>query len=128
MPLATATVITSSIIQDNTQKKQIFNCTLQLSAPTDIYPVGGIPLKAVLAAALMPTTNRDPLSVRIYSLTNSGYIYTYIAATGTLMVLQVPPNGSLTTAAPLQQYPSAAISGIWADIIRVEVEYLRNAS
>lgn len=125
MALATLTV-KAGFIQSNDQRTQSFWGTLAISAPTDIYPAGGFVLDSVLQAALLPTTNSPPLSVQV-SGAGSGYIYQRIPSTGRLMVLQVPFNGSLTTAAPLIQYPSSAVSGIWADIINFEAVYLRNA-
>jgi len=125
MALATLTV-KNDFKQTNDQRTQTFWGTLQVSAPTDIYPAGGFLLDSVLQAALMPTTNSAPLSVQV-SGAGAGYIYQRIPSTGRLMVLQVPFNGSLTTAAPLIQYPSSAVSGIWADVISFEAVYLRNA-
>lgn len=126
MALATLSVAVG-FTQTNDQRTQSFFGTLTVSAPTDTYPVGGFVLDSVLQAALMPTSNQAPLRVSVSSGKGSGYIYQRIPSTGRLMVLQVPPNGSLTTAAPLQQYPSSAVSGIWADTIGFEAIYLRNA-
>lgn len=125
MAIATLSV-KAGFTQSNDQRTQSFWGTLTVSAPTDIYPAGGFALDSVLQAALLPTTNSAPLTVQVNG-SGSGYIYQRIPSTGKLMVLQVPPNGSLTTAAPLQQYPSSAVSGIWADTISFEAVYLRNA-
>lgn len=112
--------------QSNDQRTQTFWGTLLVSAPTDIYPVGGFVLDSVLAAACLPTSNTGLIGFQAQG-SGSGYIYQRIPSTGRLMVLQIPPNGSLTTAAPLQQYPSQQVSGIFADTIGFEAVYLRNA-
>jgi hypothetical protein len=129
MALATLSVVPSSVIQTNDQRIQTFIGQLSVSAFGDTYPVGGIPLKSVLQAALLPSTNSAPLEIRVWSSIGSGYIYQYIDSTGNLMVLQVPPNGSLTTAAPLQQLNTAAnsLSGVFSDVIKFRASYLRNA-
>jgi len=129
MALATLSVAggASAPVQTYDQRTQEFIGTLTVSAPTDTYPVGGFALDSVLLAALLPTSNRAPLYVSVMG-SGSGYIYQRIPSTGKLMVLQIPPNGSLTTAAPLQQYPSSAVSGIWADVLTFRAVYLRNAS
>jgi hypothetical protein len=80
-----------------------------------------------LAAALIPPGTL--LYVLAWSGIGSGYVYQYIPSTGRLMVLQVPPTGSLTTAAPLQQLPSSAnsMSGVFNDVILFEARYLRSS-
>lgn len=129
MALGTLSVTAGSVVQTNDQRCQTFYGTLTVSAFADIYPAGGMALDSVLQAALLPTSNQAPLRVLIYSAKGSGYIYQRIASSGKLMILQVPPNGSLTTAAPLQELPSAAnsLSGVFNDTIRFEATYLRNA-
>lgn len=128
MAVGTVTV-TGPIVQTNDQRIQKFYGQLSISAFSDVYPVGGIPLKAVLAAALLPTTSSDPVRVVIYSAAGSGYIYQYIKSTGKMMILQVPQSASLTTAAPLIQLDSVAnaLSGPFEDTILFEADYLRNA-
>lgn len=126
MALATFSIPSRGLRQDNTQTYQWFDGFLQLSAFADTYPVGGIPLLAVLKAACLPT---GPLkTLEVWSTAGSGYIYDYIDATGALMILQVPPSGSLTTAAPLQQLSSAAnsLSGVFLDTIRFRARFVRN--
>lgn len=126
MAQATFTVLTKGLRQDNTQTYQWFDGLLSLSAFGDTYPVGGIPIIAALRAACMPT---GPLkSLMVWSAAGSGYIYDFIDATGTIMVLQVPPTGSLTSAAPLQQLGSNAnsLSGVFEDTIRFRAQYVRN--
>ena len=127
--MAVATLsVAAGFVQTNDQRTVKYVGNLTLSAFGDTYPVGGIPLKSVLAAALMPTTNSNPLYVQVTGA-QAGYIYQYIPSTGNLMVLQVPPSGSLTTAAPLQQLGSNAnsLSGVFQDVLQFEVCYLRNA-
>jgi len=115
--------------QTNDQRTQTFYGTLTVSAFADIYPAGGMALDSVLLAALLPTSNQAPIRVLVWSASGSGYIYQRISSTGKLMILQVPPYGSLTTAAPLQQLPSDAnsLSGVFLDTIQFEATYLRNA-
>lgn len=125
MAVATLTV-KAGFTQTNDQRTQTFWGTFQVSAPTDIYPAGGFVLDSVLQAALQPNSNTGIIGFQATGA-GAGYIYQRIPSTGKLMVLQVPFNGSLTTAAPLIQYPSSAVSGIWADVIGFEAVYLRNA-
>lgn len=121
--------VAGGFTQTNDQRIQKFYCTLVVSAFADVYPVGGIPLRTVLANALLPTTSQAPLRVLIYSGAGSGYIYQYISANGKMMILQVPASASLTTAAPLKELDSVAnaLSGPFEDTILCTVEYLRNA-
>src|SRR5215475_7232401 len=101
MALGTISVQMSTLKFANDSNFQIFIGTLLASAFTDTYPATGLPLDTVLAAALGPT---GPLEyVLTWSEGGSGYVYQRVASTGRMMVLQVPPSGSLTTAAPLQQ-------------------------
>jgi hypothetical protein len=126
MALGTWSVSPTTKRRDNTQVYEWWDGTLTWSAFGDISPVGGADIKGVLAAALAPT---GPLkSLLVWSSAGSGYIYDYIEATGKLMVLQVPPSGSLTTAAPLQQIGSGAnsMSGVFQDTIRFRAQYVRN--
>jgi len=127
MAIATLSV-KAGFTQSNDQRTQTFWGQLQVSAPTDTYPVGGFLLDSVLVAALLPTSNTGLIGFQCAGA-GAGYIYQRIPSTGKLMVLQIPPNGSLTTAAPLQQLPSSAnsLSGVWADTIGFEAVYLRNA-
>jgi hypothetical protein len=134
MALATLSVVPGSVtplgpIQSNDQRTQTFYGRLQVSGFSDTYPVGGMALDSVLLAALLPNSNSAPIRVVLYSENGSGYIYQRIPSTGKLMVLQVPVNGSLTTAAPLNQLPSSAnsLSGVFNDVIGFEATYLRNS-
>lgn len=125
MAIATLSV-KPGFVQSNDQRTQSFWGTLLVSAPTDIYPAGGMALDSVLLAGVLPMSNTGLIGFQAGG-SGRGYIYQRIPSTGKLMVLQIPPNGSLTTAAPLQEYPSQQVSGIWADTISFEAVYLRNA-
>lgn len=126
MALGTLTVVNPKL--DNTQKRIYLTCTLQFSAAADVYPAGGVPLDAVLLAVSGVTTNSGVQDAEIRSQSGSGYIYQRIAATGTMMILQIPPNGSLTTAAPLQQIASSTnMQGVFNDSIYCKASFLRNA-
>lgn len=127
MALATVTVATGFQI-DNTQKRVHLYCQLQLSAAGDTYPAGGITLDSVLLSTPGFTTNSGVKFTEIQSEAGSGYIYQRIPATGKMMILQIPPNGSLTTAAPLQQIPSNTnMQGVFNDIISCHATAFRNA-
>jgi hypothetical protein len=92
------------------------------------YPAGGIPLDSVLLALPEAVTNSGVRRCILTSLKGTGYIYQRIASTGKMMILQVPVNGSLTTAAPLNELPSSTnMQGIQQDVIDFEAEFLRNA-
>lgn len=121
-----AVVIQAGYNVDNTQKKVIVQGQLKITDAT--YPVGGPALDSVLLALPEVTTNSGVRRCLCTSLTGTGYIYQRIAATGKLMILQVPVNGSLTTAAPLNQIPSSTnMNGINNDLIDFEAEFLRNS-
>lgn len=116
---------------DNTQKFIRIQGTCQVIG-TGNYPAGGLPWDSVLLALPDCTTNSGVRRTIFTSLTGSGYIYQRVGVlngtTGTMMILQIPPNGSLTTAAPLQQIPSSTnMQGIQADVIDFEAEVIRNA-
>src|SRR5438105_3455666 len=96
---AAAIVVGANPVQTNDQRIQRFIGTLTVTG-TD-YPVGGIALDSALVAALLPNSNTTVLRVTLESRNGLGYIYQRIASTGKMMILQVPPSGSLTTAAPL---------------------------
>lgn len=113
-------------VQDNWQHTQRFRFTITIS--DGIYPVGGIPIDAVLAKALNPTSNVGPRAIQAQSIKGSGFVYDYIRATGKLMVLVCPPAGSLTSQAPLQELNSDAFHKVSLDQIQLTVEYNRNAS
>jgi hypothetical protein len=127
MALATLSVV-SGYQLDNTQKRIHLYCQLQLSSPSATYPVGGIPLDSVLLALPEITTNSGVKWTDIRSDTGTGYVYVRIPSTGTMMILQLPPNGSLTTGGTLQQIPSNLnMQGIYNDVIACHATFIRNA-
>ena len=125
MSVATLSV-NAGYLADNTQKKIIISGTLTVAGT--VYPVGGIVLDSVILALPEATTNSGVRRCVLTSRSGSGYIYQRIPANKTMMILQVPPNGSLTTAAPLQEIPSSTnLQGVVNDQIEFEAELLRNA-
>ena len=125
--MALALTVQTGYLVDNTQKKQIVSGALKVTGSGN-YPVGGIALDSVIKAIPEVTTNSPIRRIILTSDTGTGYIYQRIPSTGNMMILQVPPNGSLTTAAPLQQIPSSTnMQGVQNDTINFEAEILRNA-
>lgn len=124
---AAAIVVGASPLQTNDQSTVTYIGTLTVTGTE--YPVGGIALDSALQAALLPRSNQAPLYVYLFSTLGTGYVYTRIPGSGKMMILQVPPSGSLTTATPMQQLTSAAnsLSGVNADVISFEARYKRNA-
>lgn len=113
---------------DQTAKRIHLYCQLLWSAVGDTYPVGGPALDSVLLAIPEITTNSGVKFTQIQSEAGTGYIYQRIPATGKMMILQVPVNGSLTTAAPLNQIPSNTnMQGVFNDVIACHATFLRNA-
>jgi hypothetical protein len=127
MALGTLSVVSGYQV-DNTQKRIHLYAQVKFSAPGDTYPAGGVPLDSVLLALPEITTNSGVKYTQIQSAAGSGYIYQRIPATGCMMILQIPPNGSLTTAAPLQQIPSSLnMQGVYNDTIELHATFYRNA-
>jgi hypothetical protein len=123
MSLATLSVGAYSV--DNSQKYVIIRGYLTISGT--VYEVGGIPLDSVLLALPEATTNSGVAWCMLWDDVGSGYIFQRILSTGTMMILQVPPSGSLTTAAPLQQLPSSTnLQGI-GQRIHFEAGFRRNS-
>ena len=91
MSLATLTVNAGYIV-DNTQKFVIIHGSMVLGGT--VYEVGGVPLDSVLLALPEATTNSGVAWCILTDDTGSGYIFQRIKATGTMMILQVPPSGS----------------------------------
>jgi hypothetical protein len=120
--------VNAAVVQDNTQRIQRFLGTLTIGPAGATYPAGGIPIQAVLAAALLPTSTLGPITLGLLSTLGTGYIYSYIPSTGKVQILEVPPSASLTTAGPLQQLGSGAnsLSGVAADVIAFDVCYEKN--
>lgn len=126
--MALCTLTLSNLRFDNTQTRQHIYGQINVTPATGTYPNGGIPFDSVLLAQAGVTTNSGVRFTEIQSTAGSGYIYQRIAATGSMMILQVPPSGSLTTAAPLQQIPSNTdMHGIVNDVIEFHATVLRNA-
>src|SRR5271166_1626445 len=105
--MALCTLTVSNLAFDNTQKRQNIYGQINVTPANGTYPAGGIQFDSVLLAQPEVVTNSGVKFTVIQSATGSGYIYQRIPSTGCMMILQVPPSGSLTTAAPLQQIPSA---------------------
>ena len=117
--------VSAGYLVDNTQKLVQIHGALVISGAT--YPVGGIPLDSVLLALPEATTNSGVAYCILTDDTGSGYIFQRVPSTGNMMILQVPPSGSLTTAAPLQQLPSSTnLLGIGTRI-HFDAAFKRNA-
>lgn len=126
--MALVTLSITNVRFDNTQTRQHIFGQIVVSPANGTYPVGGIPFDSVLLALPGVTTNSGVRFTLIASEAGSGYIYQRIAATGKMMILQVPPSGSLTTAAPLQEIPSGTnMQGIVNDTIGFHATVLRNS-
>lgn len=97
----------------------------QLKVVGTPYIPGGLALDSVLLALPEATTNTGVRRCVITSLTGTGYIYQRLS-NGKMMILQVPVNGSLTTAAPLNEIPASTnMQGINNDVLDFEAEFLR---
>lgn len=127
------------VVIDNLQHSQRITGSLQVTPiTTAVYEAGGIPgLDLAILKISGVQTNSGIREMTLWSSTGSGYIYQRVVPpgvvdngkNGNLMVLQVPPSGSLTTAAPLQQLGSGAnsLSGVTEDIIFFEAWVNRNS-
>ena len=125
--MALCTLTISNVRFDNTQTRQHIYGQINVTPATGSYPANGIQFDSVLLAVPGVTTNSGVKFTVIQSESGSGYIYQRIPATGNLMILQVPPSGSLTTAAPLQQIPSSTdMHGVANDVIGFHATVLRN--
>ena len=123
--MAAAIVVQSGYITDNSQR--LLRIQGQIKVTGTPYPAGGIALDSVLLALPEATTNSGVRRCILTSLLGTGYIYQRLS-NGKMMILQLPPNGSLTTAAPLQELPSSTnMQGINNDLIDFEAEFIRNA-
>lgn len=132
MAQAASVAINPDFVVDNLQHTQRIAGTLTV-VPGTGYEAGGIPLDNALLSLPGVQTNSGIKTARFNSIKGTGYIYERVAGAspgqGTLMVLEVPPAGSLTTAAPLQQLGSASnsLSEVATDVISFEAYVLRNA-
>jgi hypothetical protein len=125
--MATALItVSAGYTVDETQKLITLYGTLVVGAGN--YAAGGLTLDSVLLA--LPEgakTNTGVLSCQIASRSGSGYVYQRLS-NGKMMILQVPPNGSLTTAAPLQEIPTSTnLQGVQNDSIAFIASWKRNA-
>jgi hypothetical protein len=126
--MALCTLTLSGVEYDNTQKRIMITGRVNVTPASGSYPVGGIQFDSVLLADPGVTTGSGVKRATFESVAGTGYIYQRIAATGTMMILQSPPSGSLTTAAPLQQIPSNTdMHGVVNDNIQFKAEVLRNS-
>lgn len=125
MAQALLTVQLGNANPDNTQRREIWRGTILVGSGT--YSPGGLALDSALGAACLPKSNLPPERVLLMSKKGSGYIYQRIAATGNMMILQVPLTGSLATAAPLVELlAGSTLSAVQADQIDFVAEYTRN--
>src|SRR5208337_3168233 len=99
--------VNAGYLVDNTQKKIIISGQIKVGPAGSTYVAGGLALDSVILALPEATTNSGVRRCVLMSDTGTGYIYQRIPANKTMMILQVPPNGSLTTAAPLQEIPNS---------------------
>lgn len=116
-----------AVVIDNLQHSQEISCQMVVIPGTG-YEVGGIPFDSVILKQSGVQTNSGVREALIWSTLGTGYIYQR-SPTGNLIILQVPPTGSLTTAAPLQQLSSAAgsLSEVQNDILQVKCWVNRNS-
>lgn len=125
--MATALItVQAGYTVDETQKLVTLYGTLIVGAGN--YAAGGLALDSVLLA--LPEgiqTSTGVLRCLINSRSGSGYIYQRLS-NGKMIILQVPTNGSLTTAAPLQEIPASTnLQGVQNDSISFEASWKRNA-
>lgn len=117
--------VQSGYITDNSQRLLRIQGTLKVVGTS--YIPGGLALDSVLLALPEATTNSGVRRCIITSLNGTGYIYQRLS-NGKMMILQVPVNGSLTTAAPLNEIPASTnLQGVNNDVLDFEAEFIRNA-
>lgn len=117
--------VQSGYLTTNDQRFLRIQGTLKVTGAS--YVPGGLALDSVLLALPEATTNSGVRRCIITSLTGTGYIYQRLS-NGKMMILQVPVNGSLTTAAPLNEIPASTnLQGVNNDVLDFECEFLRNA-
>lgn len=123
--MAVLVVVQPGYKTDNSQRVLRIFGTLKITGTP--YIPGGIQLDSILLALPEATTNSGVQRCLLNSLTGTGYIYQRLS-NGKIMILQVPVNGSLTTAAPLNEIPASTnMQGINNDLIDFEAEFIRNA-
>lgn len=124
--MATALItVQAGYTVDETQKLVSIYGTLVVGSGN--YAAGGLALDTVLLALPEASvTNTGVLRCLINSRSGSGYIYQRLS-NGKMMILQVPVNGSLTTAAPLNEIPASTnLQGVQNDNISFEASWKRN--
>jgi len=132
MALAALILINPDFIIDNLQHTQRISGRLTV-VPGTGYEVGGIPFDSVVLGLPGVTTNSGVHQARFNSLKGTGYIYERVdngnIGGGTMIIEEVPPSGSLTTAAPLQQLGSGSnsLSEVANDVIQFECYVRRNS-
>jgi hypothetical protein len=125
--MAVVLTVQAGYLVDNTQKKIIIEGRMVLGGSGN-YPAGGVPLDSVLLALPEANTNSGVFSCLMWDESGvNSYIFTRIPSTGTMMILQVPVNGSLTTAAPLNQLPSSTNMSNIGSAIHFIAHFKRNA-
>jgi len=125
MPLSFS-ITAANYMASNDQKTTTLSGRMTIVG-TGNYPVGGIPLDSVILA--LPEATGVIARVLLTSDVGSGYIWQRQPLTGKAMGLQVPPTGSLTTAAPLQQLPSTIDNvTLQNEVINFVAVVKRNAS
>ena len=125
--MALALTVQAGYIVDNTGHRRIITGQMRITG-TGSYPAGGLPIDSVMLALPESITNSGLRRIVVNSDVGSGYVWQRIASTGKLMGLQVPPSGSLTTAAPLQQLPSTIDQvTLGNELLNFQAEFLRNA-
>ena len=123
--MAVLVVVQSGYITSIDQRRLIIQGQLKITGTP--YIPGGVQLDPILLALPEATTNSGVRRCILTSLSGTGYIYQRLS-NGKIMILQVPVNGSLTTAAPLNEIPASTnMQGINNDLIDFEAEFLRNA-
>lgn len=125
--MALSLVVQAGYLVENSQKTIKISGRMLITG-SGSYPVGGFVLDSVLLALPEATTNSGVRRCEVMSDVGSGYIWQRIPSTGKLMGLQVPPAGSLTTAAPLQQLPSSVDQvTLNNEVLNFEARFLRNS-
>lgn len=125
--MALSLTVQAGYLVENLQKTIKISGRLVLGG-TGNYPAGGVPLDSVLLALPEANTNSGVRSCLLWDESGiNSYIFTRIPSSGLMMILQVPVNGSLTTAAPLNQLPSSTNMQSIGSAIHFEAYFLRNA-
>jgi hypothetical protein len=109
---------------DNTERRQVLMGTLAISASPGTYATGGLSLANVFAVEQNKTSNYNtPMYINIYSVSGSGYGYSYNRASNKLQVF----TGSAAQSPATELAAGATPAGVSGDIIEFFVEFSRNA-